>query len=119
MFTKFDLAMRGFRDGFKTTTNGNSRPLLFWSDLTEKEQAEFDFFDSTCGMDYFRFKGEVYSLDQFVPPSGRWSCLADGHPYNQWDGHLPDSFFSTVVIKYPREFGYIDSENIIVGTVTY
>jgi len=118
MSTKLPLDMYDIRDGFEITTNHNPRPLLFWGELTEKERAEFDFFDTTCGMDYFRFKGEVYSLGQFVPPSGRWSCLADGHPFSQWDGCMPDSFFSAVVIKYPREFGHVDSENIIVGTIT-
>lgn len=106
------------RVDYQITTNHQPRALLFWSDLTEKEQANFDFFDTTDGMDYFRYRGEVYALNEFLSAGTAWSCLPENHPFRQWDGHLTDSFFSAVVIKYPREFGYIDSEHIIVGTVT-
>lgn len=72
-------------------TNGHYRPVLCWENLTEKERAEFDsglFYDSS----FFRYKGWVYTLDDFM--------RVEGSPFYGWNGYHGESFFSGVLVKY-------------------
>lgn len=51
----------------KVITNGKARPIIDFSQLTEKEQKEFDYFDSESGCGNFvRYRGRVYDLGQFI-----------------------------------------------------
>lgn len=53
---------------------------------------------------YFTYKGEKYDLGEFTTTAG-----LDG-PMDLWDGYLNWTYFSGVVVRYPR------TENtIIVG----
>lgn len=46
-------------------TNGQSRPLLRWEDLTPEEQEKVD--ERFVG---FKYRGELYDLDDFEAPRG-------------------------------------------------
>lgn len=46
-------------------TNNQWRPTIGWCDLSDKEQAEFDYTGAEEGS-YFRYKGVVYSLNEFM-----------------------------------------------------
>ena len=93
-------------------TNGHRRPILYWHELTDKERKGFDWIDDTeVWESFFRYKGWTYCLADFT--------AIRNHPepsFSNWDGYSSDSFFSGIVVKYPREeWGDIDTESVIVG----
>ena len=80
----------------KIITNNHYRPVLYWHDLTTKEQEELkDSYDTVEESSFFRFKNYVYDLCDFL-------SLKTGteHAFYGWDGYKNDSFFSSVLIKY-------------------
>ena len=77
----------------KIITNNHWRTFLYGYELTDKERAEFDWIDPEefdCHS-FFRYRGWVYSLSEFMPAG----FLQDA----TWDGYKGDSFFSGVAIK--------------------
>ena len=74
-------------------TNHNWRPVLLGYELSEKERSEFDWIDpdEIDGYSFVKYKGYVYSLDQFM--------RVDHYIPGNWDGIRHDSFFSGVLIK--------------------
>ena len=84
-------------------TNHRPRLLLDWNQLTEAEQAEFDWMTEPADEDFFRYKKRVYALSEFT--------LAENTQFKGWDGYLSDSFFSGVLIKLTP-----DPDRVVVGT---
>jgi len=62
-------------------------PRLYWSDLTKSEQKELDYHQEDEGLNFFRFKGQVYDLCQI----GRFD-----HSY--WHGADMQTAFSGVLV---------------------
>jgi hypothetical protein len=82
-------------------TNANARDLLFWYDLTDKEQAELD--NEETDELFFRYRGNVYRLNDFT--------RVEGNPdLRGWDGYMTDTYFSGVLVKYVDHY-----ERVIVG----
>ena len=86
------------------------RPYWFlnWGDLTPKEQTKFDWLDTEdarWAASFIRYRGWVYSMDQFMRIARGMDGLA------QWDGYHSDSAFSGVVIKLSG-----DGDSAIMGT---
>ena len=88
-------------------TNHQWRTFLYGYELTPKERSEFNWLDWTEDDDpdgegngkedgwttpFFRYKGVVYSLDQFV-------TVLPESPFSGWDGYHADSYFSGVLIR--------------------
>ena len=72
--------------------NNHCRDLLYWYDLTEKEQQDFDFTDREDSS-YFRYKGNVYTLGDIMR-------LSAGHPFGDgFDGYHSEGFFSGILVK--------------------
>lgn len=82
-------------------------PVVYGWDLSEEERAEFDYMDDINEGSFFRYRGNVYDLSEFVRivHPGR----ADPNPFchwdhtgalRGWDGIATDSYFSGVVVKY-------------------
>ena len=93
----------------KITTNNISRDVIYGFDLTEAQKAEFDYLDDIDGASFFKYKGQVYDLGEFMCiDAKRKPCLS---PLAGWDGYSSDSFFSGIVVKYVD-----DCERVIVGT---
>ena len=93
----------------KIETNNHSRFLLDWSDLNEKEKAEFDYIEypeQDGSARFFRFKGVVYDINEFQTTTG----LPHDNPLREWDGYANDSFFSGIVVRY------CGVETVVVGT---
>lgn len=91
----------------KIITNNQPRQLLGWWDLTDNEKQEFDWLETEeeqCSTEFFRYKRQVYTLEEFVLPC-RDGALSD------WDGLHATSAFSAVLIKYTH--GHDDE--IVVG----
>lgn len=81
-------------------TNHHWRPILNWYDLTEKEQAEFDYFnpDNEAG-NFVRYRNWVYDLNEFTVNAPK-----------PWDAMYTDTFFSAVICRISE-----DCENVQMG----
>lgn len=100
-------------------TNGQARPVLYWYDLTKPEQVEFDYMKTDAAKEdgrFFRYKGAVYDLGEFVrivPKGGTGGGFAlydHSGDLAGWDGICTDSYFSGIVVRYADEF-----ESVVVG----
>lgn len=91
-------------------TNNARRPVLSWFELSENEQAEFDYLleDNRYEMAQFiSYKGVIYDLGEFCTTK----TLPEFNPLYKWDGYHSDSFYSGVVVRYTD-----DHEYVILGT---
>jgi len=90
--------------GVTVITNNQPRELLFYSELTDKEQEKVERgIDSTD--DYVRYKGEVYHLNDFmVAPT---LIQSEKH---KWDGIITDTFFSGILMRFSP-----DGEHVVMG----
>jgi len=89
-------------------TNGQTRPLLYWPDLTPKEQRDNDWAEGRDGEAFIRYRGDVVALEQFSRlPVESGSRL--GFP-ERWDGYSCDTYGSGLCIQIVR-----DGEGAIVG----
>jgi hypothetical protein len=89
----------------KIVTNHVPRDVIYGFELTTRERREFDFL-SEKELDYsefFRYRGEAYYLRDFVHAPPELRKLG-------WDGYMPDTYFSGIVIKYADDY-----ESVIVG----
>ena len=73
--------------------------MLCWNDLTKKEQNDEDSDDRETSS-YFRYKGTVYSLNDFLRTSGE----------TKWHGYMGLTNTSALVVKLSNDY-----ENIKVG----
>lgn len=69
-------------------------PLIGWEDLTRGEKREFDYIELKDEANFFRFKGAVYDLGEFIAASL-------GSPY--WHGATHHTAFSGVLIRVLQE----------------
>jgi hypothetical protein len=84
-------------------TNNVPRDLIYWCELTSKEQKEFDYLEDKSGEQFFRYKGNVYHLGEFQH--------TEHLPFQGWNGYASDSYFSGVLIKLVSDY-----EQVIVAT---
>jgi hypothetical protein len=103
----------------KIKTNNVPRDVIYGWELYANEREQFDYIDwdaverGETMPEFFRYKGELYDLGEFA---------TTGHimddEVTKWDGYQSDSFFSGIVIRWPREDGQSepDFERVIVGT---
>ena len=79
-------------------TNNHSRHLLYWDDLTVKEQVEHDWIapEEWDDFTFFRYKGYCYCTSNFMRLDSNTAFYALGG----WEGYHGDSFFSGTLIKY-------------------
>jgi hypothetical protein len=89
----------------KITTNNVPRDIIEAYELTENEQAEFDYLDwkkIRAGDDsasFFRYKDNLYDLGEF-----------ERTDIPGWYGIQHDTYFSGIVVRYCNEF-----EQVVVG----
>jgi hypothetical protein len=89
----------------KIITNNRPRDLLYWWDLTDKERAQFDYYTEDDGATFFRYRGEVYDLGEFM----RWNNPASP-TRAAWDGFRSDSFFSGLAVRFVE-----NNERVVVA----
>lgn len=96
-------------------TNNVPRPLLSFYELTEKEKCEalplcsytdIELEEAKESFKGFRFKGELYNLDDFpvLPESSEEKKLG-------WDAAMGTSYFSAILVKLCDS----DFDSVIVG----
>src|SRR6185369_11732596 len=88
--------------------------IIMWHELTAAEQCEFDWLDTDDKRNeatFFRYKGVVYALSEFmrITPAIAPHCQRPG--WEAFDGYHSDSFFSGVLIKYADDY-----EQVIAAT---
>jgi hypothetical protein len=98
------------------TTNHHSRPVFPVHDLSPCERSRHDI-DADSGGAFFRYRGEVYNLDDFVRiiPQGETPIYGFAHHDHDgslkgWNGIMTDSFFSGIVVRLSD-----DCEEVVVG----
>lgn len=101
-----------------TSTEG-TLPIIDASELSAKEQEDFDYLDwpaIMAGSDsasFFRYRGELYDVGEFQRITTRDTETLQSD-FAGWDGYTSDSFFSGMVIKFVVDVN--DDEAVIVGT---
>jgi hypothetical protein len=81
-------------------TNNHLRPVLYWHDLTEKEQAEIvDNYDTVKDGTFFRYRKEIYDLSDFVRVGEDLE--------SDWDGCMSETVFSAVLVKYSEDGDFL------------
>ena len=94
-------------DNVRIYGNNHNISLVYGWELTEKEAAEFDYLDNISEFTGFRYRGNVYSLDEFMRVEKNapdWM--------KEFHGYHSDSFFSGILIK-------LDDTNESVKAYTY
>lgn len=103
------------------TTNNVPRDLISGYQLSADERAEFDYIDwaavdnGEASPEFFRYKGDLYDLGDLGDGFETTTNINLPDELKQWDGYQSDSFFSGLVIRWPREGNHIDFEAVIVG----
>jgi len=89
----------------KIITNNQPRFTINGFDLNENERKEFDYLseEELDAEMFFRFKGQVYSLGDFV-------ATRKDSEHKEWDGIFSGSAFHAVCIKLVD-----NGEKVIVG----
>ena len=95
----------------KIKTNNQPRENLTWHQLTPKEQKEFDYFDPSNIGSFFRYKGAVYDMGEFMRIGANIAPHPQRDGWENWHGYASDSYFSGVLIRYTS-----DCDQVIVGT---
>lgn len=92
-------------------TNNQYRPLLDWYELTDKEQADFDY-DGADEGSYFMYKGRVHALAEYTMFNSVWSTpTVEGDILHGWHASAMQSAWTGTVIKV-SDCG----EAVVVGT---
>ena len=89
-------------------TNNVPREVINSWDLTEKELKDFDYLDPEDSGAFFRYKGQVYDLGEFMRID---STQRAG--WERYDGYSSDSFFSGLLVRYVD-----DCERVVVALYT-
>jgi hypothetical protein len=86
-------------------TNNVPRYTVGGYDLSEKERVKFDYLDDIDAETFFRYRGEVYDLGEFMTLGA-----SQDHPLRGWHGYSSDTYFSGIAIKLSD-----DGETVIVA----
>lgn len=77
-------------------TNNQPRELLTSHDLSDSERQDFDYYSDSeldeLGYHFFRYRGQVYSMDNFM--------RTNSDELSDWDGVQGMTYFSGVLVKY-------------------
>lgn len=79
-------------------TNNVNRELIYAHDLTKQDIKTLGFDAEElaeaidCGDNFFRYRGHVYNLNEFVR-------IENNSELKEWQGYASDTFFSGVLVK--------------------
>lgn len=76
-------------------SNFQWRNFLYGYELTEAEKADFDYVEDLDSSNFIRYRGRVYSLDDFMRVEPGMLTM---HGKN-WHGYNSDSFFSGTLVE--------------------
>lgn len=89
-------------------TNNQPRSIIYWYELSAEEKKEFDYLEDNDDnqSSFFRYKGCLYDLGEFMPISKGVSVDTVDH-FKGWHGVQSDSFFSGILYKYTDDYDYV------------
>jgi hypothetical protein len=93
-------------DNCKIFGNNIPRDIISGYELSKSERDNFDYYHFKDELDcasFFRYKGNVYDLGEFM--------RCDSHFGGKFDGYTNDTFFSGILVKYCN-----DNEQVKVYT---
>lgn len=94
----------------KIITNNKPRHIIYGFELSNKEKEQFDYLDNIDECSFFRYKGEIYDMGEFM----RIARGQAPHPlrpgWERWHGYSSDSYSSGVLVRYTSDY-----ESVIVG----
>jgi hypothetical protein len=94
--------------------NNVPRDTLYWYELTAREQKEFDYLDTDdkqAEATFFRYKGIVYDLGEFMRIGRSIAPHCQRPGWETFDGYASDSYFSGILVRYVQ-----DCERVVVAT---
>ena len=93
-------------------TNHHEYRLWSFHDLPKKWQKWFDYIDEDekHSARFFKYLRTWYDLQEFMRLGVR---NFNDDQFKRWDGYKGDSFFSGILIKFPKE--NYDYDTVIVG----
>lgn len=94
----------------KIKCNNIARPIVYGFELSEKEKAEFDYLDDIENGQFFRYKGIVYDIDQFINIGRNIAPHPQREGWENFHGYQNDSLFSGVLIKF------VGADQVIAAT---
>lgn len=94
-------------------TNNVPREVINRRDLTPKESKQFDYLDPEDSGSFFRYKGRVYDLGEFMLINSSVAPHPQREGWEGYDGYSSDSFFSGLLVRYVD-----DCERVIVALYT-
>ena len=110
----------------KIVTNNVPREIVYGYEMDpeilrdefdiEVEGMNEDQVGDLCSKEFVKFRGVWYDLEDFITTRpGPWN---HGLPeeFRQWDGYSSDSFFSGILLRYPREYDTMDLDRVVLGT---
>ncbi len=79
------------------------RLMIYGYELTDKEKEQFDYLDTSDleTTNFFRYKGDLYDVSQFLRAS-------ENELFEGWDGYQSHSYFDGLLIK-------LIDDHVIVG----
>lgn len=83
-------------------SNNQYRDTIRWSELSVKEQKEFNYLDTEEEQEsaiFIRYLGTVYCTDGFIK-------IGNNSSLKGWDGYLSDSAFSGILVKLNKDGDY-------------
>lgn len=95
----------------KIVTNNQPRHLIYGFELSESEKQEFDYLDDIGSASFFRYKGNLYDLGEFMRIDANIAPHPQREDWENWQGYASDSYFSGVLVRYDS-----DNESVIVGS---
>lgn len=101
----------------KVRTNNVQRDLLYWDDLSKEQIKTAKEEGLPRDGSFFTYKGNLYSMDQFLSLRNSVHCPWGQDVFPGWDGHLAYGLSAGIVVKYGTdECGDEDPGRIIIGT---
>lgn len=80
-------------------TNNHWCPIIYGYELTGKEREDFNYIDDLDNAQFFRYKGMVYSLEEFI--------ICESEELKEWDGVCGETYFYGVLIKLSKSGDYV------------
>jgi len=94
--------------------NNRPRPIIYGFELSQVERAEFDYLDDIESASFFRYKGQIYDLGEFMRIGRNIAPHPQRPGWEKFDGYSSDSYFSGVLVKFCD-----DQEWVIVARYFY
>ena len=107
----------------KVYCNNHLRDVLYYCELTDAQRAEADDTldylaqeEREC-REFYIYRGRLYCDEDFMAVHNSFYNPRPPEYMLPYDGYLTDTFFSAVLMRYPKDdCGDIDTEHVVMAT---